>query len=394
MGPKRYCKAVLLIALVTLACVSLFNLLIDPIGAYPRVHLESFEPQRAAKFDRVPRAELARRGTWEVAVLGTSRPKIGMPVDHPVFASQRTCNLAVDAARMSEVTSILEYTSARNPVRRILLCLDFPMFRDAGHRRVDFPDSRFNPDLSLFDYHCRNLIGAGATDSSVDFLVDRISGNLPPAEQRNGFAVRPLKAGLSQHALFEKTLRSLAYGEAAQQVATNEMEALRDALKFSRAQGLDLVLAINPVHALHLELLVAGNNWARFEQWKRDVVAAVNATGATNVIVWDFTGYAKPTTETVPPQGDTTTRMKFYFESSHYTPALGTLMLDRIYLGATNDLGVRISTSNIEPHLRRLRDQRDEFAREFEDKVQWVHRLSKQALAARKKTADPVDELE
>jgi hypothetical protein len=394
MNARRYCKIVLFVALLALVVIALFNLLVDPIGAYPGIGLKSFERFRATQFSRVARAELARRGDWEMAIFGTSRPKIGMPAGHSLFTTNRACNLAVDAARMSEAAVMFDYTRARNPLRRVLLCLDFAMFRGSTVFRFDLPESRFNPELSLLDYHCKNLIGSGATDQSFWFTIDLLTKDFPPPEQRNGFAVRVPKADASQRSLFAKTLRSLANGYALQQVATNEMQALRDVLISARAHGIEMILAINPVHALDLELMVAGKNWERFEQWKRDVAGLVAEVGATNIVLWDFAGCWEPTMEPVPPAGDTTTRMKFYYENSHYTPAMGTLMLDRMFFGATNRFGATISTTNIEQHLQLLREQRELFARRYPDDVEWVARISQQARATMKKSAEPAGELE
>jgi hypothetical protein len=329
-----------------------------------------------------------------MAIFGTSRPKIGMPSGHPLFATNRTCDLAVDAARMSEVAVMFEYTRARNPLRRVLLCLDYAMFRGTTLFQFDLPQSRFNPDLSLLEYHCKNLIGSGATDQSFSFTLDSLKGNLPPPEQRNGFAVRVPKGDISQRALFAKTLRSLANGYAMQEVSTNEMQALRDVLISAHEHGIELTLAINPVHALDLELMVAPRTWPRFEQWKRDVVKIVADVAATNVVLWDFTGYWAPTMEPVPPATDKTTRMKFYYENSHYTPVMGGLMLDRMFLGATNEFGAKISTAKIEQHLQMLRERREVFSQQFREDVEWVARISQQARATRKKSAEPTGELE
>jgi hypothetical protein len=394
MDAKRYCKLVLGIVLPALALVAAFNLLVDPLGAYPKVGLKKFERARDTRFTRVGRAELARRGHWQMAIFGTSRPKAGMPAEHLAFGTNRTCNLAVNAARMSETAAMFEYTRAHNPLRRALLCLDLAMFRDSAFEVFDFADSRFSTNLSLFNYHCKNLIGANITDQSLEAVTEMLQGHTPPAGERDGFHVRALKPGMSHRALFDKTLRSLAYGHAVQQTSTNQMRALRDVLVSSRDHEIDLTLAINPVHALDLELLVAGHAWPRFEQWKRDVVTMVAEVGATNVVVWDLGGYWEPATESVPPPGDSTTRMKFYFENSHYTPAMGALMLDRIFLGSTHDFGAKISSANIEAHLRRLQDQREAYARTHGADVEWVQRISMQALASRKKSVVPAEDTE
>jgi hypothetical protein len=393
MAPKRYCHIILLVALVLLGLVALFNALVDPLDAYPRFHSKTFDRSRGRQTGRVARAELARKGIWEMAIYGTSRPKAGMPADHPAFATNHVCNLAVDAARMSEARAMFDYTRRHNPLRRVLLCLDFAMFRASTFYRFDFDDSRFNPKLSLFEYHCKNLIGADAASHSLDLAQDRARNIFPPEGSRDGFHVRTLRPGTSQRALFDKSLRALAFGYASQRIATNEMQGLRDVLAACHKHNLQLTLAINPVHALDLELLVAGENWDRFEQWKRDVVTMI-AREAPQAILWDFSGYWGPTTEAVPAPGDTTTRMQFYFENSHYTPTLGALMLDRMFLGATNDFGRILSPSNVDEHLALIRAQRESYEQAHRHDVQWVQRISKQALAARKKAPANDEEFE
>jgi hypothetical protein len=69
-------------------------------------------------------------------------------------------------------------------------------------------------------------------------------------------------------------------------------------------------------------------------------------------------------------------------------------MLDRMFRGATNEFGVKISTANIEAHLERIRDQREDYARTNAEDIQWVQRISKEALAGRKRTAAAADDLE
>jgi len=389
MEPKRYCGLIFVVTAVALVLVAIFNLMVDPLGAYRPVSLQSFEPLRGTLLTRTARGELARRGPWDTIVLGTSRPKAGLPAHHPVFATNRVCNLAVDAARMSEAAAILDYVGVRQPLRRVVLFLDFAMFRTSTFYKYDFAESRFNPKLSLFEYHCKNLIGADITERSRKFTSRRMRGFTPPEGETNGFYVHSLRARTSQRELFERVLRTHAWGYAALRPAQDQMEELRRLVRSCRESGIELTIALNPVHALDLELWRAGDNWERFEQWKRDVVAILaDENVAQRFAVWDFSGYSEFATEEVPPAGDTAARMKFYFENSHYTPALGALMLDRMFGAATNNFGAKISTANIEEHLQVIRNQREIYARSHAAEVEWVKRISKDALATRKKSSE------
>ena len=388
MNPKRYCIFTVATVGAALAAVAGFNLLVDPSGVFPRVHLQTFASLRGTIFNRVARAELVRRGDWDMVILGTSRAKAGLPASHPAFATNHVCNLSVDGARMSEAAAMFDYARARNPLRRVVLCLDFVLSRDATHDLLidpsDFAESRFNPKLSLFDYHCKHLLGREATDGSFEFVRDHLRKKLPPEGERDGFHVRALRLGTSQRALFEKSFRALAYGYAAQRTSTAEMAAFRGLVASCRENNIELTLAINPVHALDLELLRAGGNWEQFEQWKRDVARIVAEEWPTaRVPVWDFSGYGPATTEEVPAAGDTTARMKYYFENSHYTPALGAVMLDRMLGQTPGEFGVLISPANIEAHLQKIREQRETYAGAHAAEVQWVQRTARQVLDAR-----------
>ncbi len=396
MTAKRYCQLTVVVACSVLGAIAAFNLLIDPYSVYPEFHLRAFDRLRDGMANRRARAELVRRGHWDMMLFGTSRPKGGMPADHPAFATNRVCNLSLDAARMSEAAVMFDYARRHNDVRHVILFLDFALSRHTQVDPSDFAESRFNPRLSLFSYHSKNLIGSDATDRSFRFLISLVQKDFPPAGERNGFQVRSLKPGASQRALFLKVLRSLAYSYAVVRSSPEEMQAFRHMLAVCRDQNIGITLAINPVHALDLELMRAGGNWGGFEQWKRDIVniVAEESMGA-RAALWDFSGYWVPTVEEVPPPGDTATRMQFYFENSHYTPAMGALMLDHMFgSAAALEFGAKISQANIEAHLQRIRERRDVYARTHADEIQMVQRISKQALAGRRRTAAIAEEIE
>jgi len=86
--------------------------------------------------------------------------------------------------------------------------------------------------------------------------------------------------------------------------------------------------------------------------------------------------------------------MKYYFENSHYTPVMGALMMDRMFSGATNDFGIRLTAANIEEHTMRIREQREPYVRSHASEIQWVESIVKQALAARRRPAAEAEEVE
>ena len=113
---KQFAVSWFLLTVAGLLGLAAFNLLIDPSGAYLGLDLKSFEPFRYLNHDRPHKAEMARRGDWDVIILGSSRSKAGLPASYPFFVTNRACNLSMDGARFTELARAFDYTRARNPV--------------------------------------------------------------------------------------------------------------------------------------------------------------------------------------------------------------------------------------------------------------------------------------
>ena len=103
--------------------------------------------------------------------------------------------------------------------------------------------------------------------------------------------------------------------------------------------------------------------------------------------LWDFTGYAGPPAEPIPPAGDVTNRMRFYFENSHCTTVLGGFMLDAMFgVPATNQFGVILDRANLDAHLARIREDRDGYARTNAAEMQWVQRIVTEGSGSHNRT--------
>ena len=116
------------------------------------------------------------------------------------------------------------------------------------------------------------------------------------------------------------------------------MNAFRELLRYARKHDIELRLFISPVHARYLEWYRRVGWWPLFEGWKRALVDtldedAMAARGRPAVVLWDFGGFHSISTEPVPELGDHSTRMRWYRDTSHYSPEVGNLILERI-LGA------------------------------------------------------------
>lgn len=140
------------------------------------------------------------------------------------------------------------------------------------------------------------------------------------------------------------------------------MRELRQILRLSADERINLVLFIHPYHADFLRMLDRLGFWPTFESWKRKVIelaATESGRSGLRVPIFDFSGYHEYAMEKVPPQGDTRTEMRWYWEPGHYKSALGDLMLARILGGV--GFGAELTAANLDSHLSTMRAQRDAF---------------------------------
>lgn len=135
-------------------------------------------------------------------------------------------------------------------------------------------------------------------------------------------------------------------------------------------QGIDLRVLISPSHARQWAVVSSPGLWATWEDWKRMLVR-INEDEAAKAgkhpfPLWGFSGFNSITTERFPALGDTQTKMRGYWESSHYKKETDGLVLDRIFGRATPerpvpaDFGVLLDSKKLETHLDGVRVLRDE----------------------------------
>jgi hypothetical protein len=109
------------------------------------------------------------------------------------------------------------------------------------------------------------------------------------------------------------------------------------------------------------------------------------AAGANPFPLWDFSGFTELTTEPFPPLGDKETKMRWYWESSHYKKELGDLVLDRMFdykhpdREVPKDFGVLLTPENIESHLAWIREGRERWAKQFPEDVREIAELARKA---------------
>jgi hypothetical protein len=105
------------------------------------------------------------------------------------------------------------------------------------------------------------------------------------------------------------------------------------------------------------------------------IEAEAKTAGRDFFPLWDFSGYNDITTEMVPANEDSKTRMRWYWESSHYRTETGDMILNRMFQIASgestqgSDFGVLLNRATLEAHLSSIRLARQRYAEQRPQEV-------------------------
>jgi hypothetical protein len=367
MAERRFLTIWVTTALAIAALVIAFNVLVDPYRMLQWTTVPGVNERRPEIYShlRITKTYGVRWLEPHGLILGSSRVEAGIDPQNPTWNSAPVYNLGLAGANIYETFRYLQHAHAITPISQAVLGLDFGMF--VRFRRPDFDESRLAVDAAgranafpIVDV-ARNVLSIDATASS---FVTVMSQHRPELRDYRTDGMRKLEPewirlrNLGHRSAFLDVMRLPV-----DPVDASAYETFAKLLAFCRAQRIDLRIFISPSHAWDMERIRLNGAWTYQEEWKRRLVATLEAEpardrGQTPFPLWDFSGYNDVTTETVPQLDDKRSRMKWYWEASHYTNVTGDAVL-AVVLGKAErgsvpvgGFGTLLTSANIDEHLR------------------------------------------
>jgi hypothetical protein len=389
MNPRSYLIIVLVLAAALIGGVIAINVRADPYGlaaAKADAHGGDADDSRVGAFLR--KAFGVRDSKPHTVLLGTSRAEAGLDPQFAGFAPQEmpVVNLALGASSMEQMRLLLIHANTTSPLRMAIIGLDIESFLDAGRTDFDPAALRGNPD-SEPEGLVRLRLGVSREALATSLARRFVPATSGPGSDNHAESADPQPRGLSDAALrdfngqrgiiwvrefdnfyarlpylFPHWTRTTRWSTDRQRAAA--MTAFRGLLDYARREGIELKMFISPVHARYLEWYQRVGWWPLFETWKHTLADAIDAesrtvAGRPAFVLWDFSGFHMLATEPVPRLGDLSARMLWYRDTSHYSRALGNLILERI-LGRPGPEPsplpfTRINRATIDNHLASIR---------------------------------------
>lgn len=380
--------------LVLAVCVS-FNRLIDPyqIWNYPRIHgINTMKPELATH-ERIFKTVGLARYLADTVILGTSRSDIGLNPEHHSLG-KHALNLASSSQPYQETKMLFDTMIDKAHTNTFIIGLDY--FPSEHALPFDFTDENFDSlrawklmlSLSTLKDAERTVFYAGRIDPGNSWSSKGLrlySAEFVKAQNGHRSLIGKVDRGiLSMNYILDQPCSKVPFPK---NVSKPQFEEIRDIFSRAHREHIKLKLFISPSHARYQEVLALSGQWQNWEAWKR-LLVQLNETEAKRVNqepfpLWDFSGYNAMLTENVPKLGDTQTMMQWYFDSSHYTPAMGDLVLDRMFYSTSpmrvvpDDFGVLLSRNNIDAHLATLRAGRQIYRQNHTDDITEIEEMAR-----------------
>ncbi len=383
--PRRYLRLQLALFVGVASAIALFAFAVDPWGIWHDQRIPGFNERKfsAWRYQQLHKATAVACRRPDAVIMGSSRALALLPRHAGLLErASEPYNLAVNGARIEDVRRYLDLAYAVGPVNDVVIGLDFFMFggraQSESTRDLDrlawlseHPGCLPDPEDWLPTLFSTDALRATRRTLTRQRRPDRGSFTLPDGTW-GAIELHTDIAERGQRRLFrltEAAMKTSVYNDVITDPRIEPgLEALRAILENAKRNGTRAHVIVSPIHARLSEVIHGLDLWDDLEAWKRRLVEVSEAAGAPPII--DFSGYNEITTEAVPAEGAAGVTMQWWWDTSHYSPAVGDLILDTVldYKGSTQrapeDFGTRLERSTIEAHLAKIRADRARYLAE------------------------------
>lgn len=371
---RRFQFFFLLLIGVFLVAAFVINVWVDPwrvIGS--RWSSPMLEPYRSVDiaWNRTCKAGLARSGSWDAAIFGSSRVDIQLDPEHPAFKGMPCANLGLNAGSLEENHALFRYYSERQNPRLVVIAVDAADLSNPPPIQsfTDFPLSPLDPDANTLERELRYRAGVSTLAASFSTLSRAIqkkeAEHTPQGFRRR--AVFPDQQRQLIASLYLATTHRMAVKHAThERLDPRKVAMMEDIVRRCRELNTRLVIFFTPNHALfQLAFRELSPNDPYFERercYLADLAARANAAAPASpeVEVWDFLDGHPINSPPLPSADEPGSHLDDWIDIFHATPAVGSKMLDR--LEGPGDYGCRLFPENVAERVALVRSQLEDYA--------------------------------
>ena len=360
--------------------IGAINVVVDPYHVFCMPLLEGFNAHKGQGADQVwlYKAYDANRIEAKTILLGSSRVEAGLnsyssawPADmRPVY------NLGIAGATPYAQFRYLQHWMSNHTPETVVIGVDFEFFLnmlESQHGASGVFESRLavNSDGThntsaerqhLLDF-AQFVLSYDSLSASVATVIGNVEGDTSDTAGGNfpeeNLMEERRKAGTLPFMEWYDVINVRRYYGGLNKFAMADVQAILD---LCESRGTRAIVYIHPMPADTLEVIDLLGYWPVFEEWKRELLKLADQyphrdTGS-KVILWDFSDYDAYSTEPVRPGRSF---LHWFWESWHYSRALGDLIIERIFERSSVPFGTALTEDAIEFHFAEVRARKQEF---------------------------------
>lgn len=415
---REFLRWVALVTFLSALCVLLITIVIDPYAVIGTPRIAGLNAiKHDSKNDRLLKAAAIRQVAYDGVILGTSQAQFGLdPSSEGIRPmASRFYNLGLVAATPYELRRYLEGANHQGQVRAVVLLLDTLMFNEKIERNANgfgFAEGRLpiGPDGK------GQLVLSRFWDlPQTTFTLDALKLSLKTATRQSPESewLRPdgLHASMHiKHDLWREAGPRKAFLESEKrymdwfdgftltprhkgQTALKDLDNLLD---YCADRDIAVRILISPAHARYFQLLGELGFMDDVEQFKRNLVdllwrhrvkrSKVGPEAVRPLPVWDFSSASEITSEEVPPSSKKGSEMRWYFDTVHFTPELGELILGESagpFETTERQYAEILTPETLDAALVRIRRTHENYAQTHPDDLAEIRRLVSDAKKSR-----------
>lgn len=365
---NNFYSVLLTIIVISQLIVFITNYFIDPYDIFEHSYLNHKRTSDPDSHSRFNHAYNVSKNKYDTLILGTSRAHLGIDTSHTAWSESKAYNMALPALNISEQLRFIMHVNANNPLKNILIGLDYFAFSPAQTNHDSLTEAAFLTDkkgkkkyqlISKITFLTKYLLSGHVFKKSLENITDNF--NYYRDSKNNtikNVSKHPIETFLiGENAYFDKGGLWLPLHEGCHTVfksgTKNEgIRSFEKLLHFTHKNNINLHLFVSPTHVRMVIGLYNIGLWDEFENWKAEIVASnekvAKVYGNPSSPLWDFSPINQYNTEVAPKENED--RFKWFIDAAHYNPAYGNIIQDQIFRFKNNGPGVPLNSANINSH--------------------------------------------
>jgi hypothetical protein len=379
--PRSYAVTALATLFMISASIAMFCFVVDPYKLFPSV--PRLSPDKSVDlfyFLRLHKPYAVEHIRPQRLIVGSSRSAELPPQPLQVLGGI-AYNAALPGTSLSEMRLMIEHAQALNPLKIVLVGIDYPMFRKGNSDQVLFhEDNRYRKiDASVMDkllHSYQRFQDYWRSLFSVDAIMDswRVlfgSGRSKREYHEDGTWNIDTRVAAPAAWRYGMLAQQMYNSEISEKIDRHAFDELTELLDFADVNGIPLILLISPMQGLLMHTVYLAGTWDQYLDWQRELVTLVAARN-TDTPIYGVEDNPQLVLEAIDaPQ-------PLFEDGIHYTRKAGLGIITCLIAPCDSNLQpTRLDIDSITPYLEQVDALRQQYLQDNPTDVakarKWLH---------------------